>query len=240
MDDFATLPGGIYLGGKDANFVDADAQITDSFDNFIFTFGGRDTVLAGQGNDIVSLSKGNDFADGGSGNDVILGGQGRDTVLGGTGNDGVYGEDGDDRLDGGAGDDIVSGGRGHDLVGGGDGNDLVLGGDGHDTVIGGAGNDTVIGGAGHDQLAGGSGRDAFVFESGFGRDVVLDFQKGVDTLQIQANINGLRIRQPEDLARFVTGDAASAEIKLGSDSIKLVGVSRADLIGNLSDYVRIV
>lgn len=240
MDDFATLPGGIYLGGRENNFVDADAQLTDSFDNFIFTFGGRDTVLAGQGNDIVSLGNGDDFADGGAGDDVILGGQGRDTILGGAGNDGIYGEDGNDRLEGGAGDDTVSGGRGHDLVGGGDGNDLLLGGDGHDTVIGGAGNDTVIGGAGHDQLIGGSGSDTFVFESGFGRDVVLDFQKGVDTLQIQANINGLRIRQPEDLARFVSGDAASSEIRLGPDTIKLVGVSRADLLGNLSDYVRIV
>lgn len=240
MDDFATLPGGIYVGGNDRNFVDADAQITDSFDNFIFTFGGRDTVLAGQGNDVVSLGRGNDWADGGSGDDIITGEAGNDTIFGGTGNDGVYGDDGNDQVDGGAGDDTVSGGRGNDVVGGGAGDDLVVGGAGQDIVIGGAGRDTVVGGAGHDQLAGGAGSDTFVFESGFGRDVVLDFQKGVDTLQIQANINGLRITRPEDLARFVSGDAASSEIRLGPDTIKLVGVSRADLLGNLSDYVRIV
>jgi Ca2+-binding RTX toxin-like protein len=240
MDDFATLPGGVYIGGQDDNLVNADAQITDSFDNFIFTFGGRDTVNAGQGDDVVSLGKGNDRADGGSGNDVIVGDKGRDTIAGGAGNDGVYGDDGDDQVDGGLGDDIVGGGDGQDVVNGGAGNDLVDGGAGHDVVIAGSGDDVVHGGDGHDQLTGGAGRDTFVFESGFGKDVVLDFQKGQDILQIEANINGLRITQPSDLARFVSGDATSAEIKLGGDTIRLVGVSRADLLGNLGDYVKIV
>jgi Ca2+-binding RTX toxin-like protein len=240
MDDFATLPGGVYVGGQDSNLVNADAQITDSFDNFIFTFGGRDTVAAGQGDDVVALGKGNDSADGGSGNDTIIGEKGNDSISGGSGNDGVHGDEGNDQVDGGLGDDLVTGGDGQDVVTGGAGNDLVLGGSGQDLVLGGIGDDTVIGGDGHDQLAGGSGRDTFVFESGFGKDVVLDFQKGQDVLQIQANINGLRIASPSDLARFVSGDAGSSEIKLGSDTIKLVGVSRADLLGNIGDYVKIV
>jgi Ca2+-binding RTX toxin-like protein len=240
MDDFATLPGGVYIGGQDANQVNADEQITDSFDNFIFTFGGRDTVNAGQGDDVVSLGKGDDRADGGSGDDVILGDKGRDTITGGTGNDGVFGDEGDDQVDGGLGDDTVGGGAGQDVVTGGAGDDLVDGGAGHDIVLAGSGDDTIFGGAGQDQLSGGSGRDTFVFESGFGKDVVLDFQRGQDMLQIEANINGLRITQPSDLARFVSGDATSAEIKLGGDTIRLVGVSRADLLGNLDDYVKIV
>ena len=51
----------------------------------------------------------------------------------------------------------------------------------------------MIGGAGNDTLAGGAGPTVFVFEFGFGKDVVLDFQGGSDELEIEANINGLAI-----------------------------------------------
>ena len=43
-----------------------------------------------------------------------------------------------------------------------------------------------------------------------------------------------------DLAKFVSGDAISSTITLGSDTIKLVGVSKADLLGHLDQYVKIV
>ena len=80
----------------------------------------------------------------------------------------------------------------------------------------------------------------FLFESGFGKDVVLDFEKGVDTIAIQANINGLAITTADDLAPFVSGNAGYSEIKLHGDTIKLVGVSKDDLLNHLSDYVKIV
>jgi Ca2+-binding RTX toxin-like protein len=240
MDDFATLPGGIYIGGPGANLVNADTDITGGFDNLILTFGGRDTVNAGQGDDAVMLGKGDDVASGGSGNDTVLGEKGDDRIGGDAGDDVIEGENGKDTLDGGTGDDAISGGKQDDILAGGEGRDVLDGGDGDDLISGGAGNDTIVGGDGKDTLAGGAGKDVFVFESGFGKDVVLDFQKGVDKLEIQANINGLGIATPGDLAPYISGNAVSAEIKLGGDTIRLVGVSRNDLLSNLSDYVKIV
>jgi Ca2+-binding RTX toxin-like protein len=241
VDDFATLPGGIYLGGPRGDAFDADASFPAGvFDNLILTFGGNDTVHAGQGNDAVMLGTGNDYADGGAGRDILLGQQGDDTLLGGEGNDVLLGGEGKDQLDGGEGDDLVAGGMGHDVLSGGGGNDVIFGDMGHDVFAGGAGDDTIIGGQGHDTITGGSGQDVFFFESGFGKDVVLDFEKGVDSIAIEANINGLRISSPEDLAPYISGNASYSEIKLHGDTIKLVGVSKEDLLGNLCDYVKIV
>ena len=52
------------------------------------------------------------------------------------------------------------------------------------TVDGGAGNDTLYGGAGDDTLYGGTGQDTFVYANGGGNDIIKDYTKGQDTLQI--------------------------------------------------------
>lgn len=241
MDDFATLPGGIYLGTEGDDVVNASTAFPPGvFDNLILTFGGDDSVNAGAGADEVLLGEGDDTGVGGSGADVILGEDGDDLLIGNAGRDTLEGDDGEDVLDGGRGDDVLGGGDGDDIAAGGAGRDVVDGGDGNDILRGEAGNDTVVGGAGNDTLSGGSGKDVFVFESGFGKDVVLGFQKGVDTLEIEANINGLPITSAADLAGYVGGSASSATITLGADTIRLVGVSKADLLANLNDYVKIV
>ena len=46
MDDFATLPGGTYVGGSGSNLIDADHDMPGSFDNLILTFGGKADDLA--------------------------------------------------------------------------------------------------------------------------------------------------------------------------------------------------
>jgi len=84
---------------------------------------------------------------GGGGGDVYLAGGGNDQIDGGSGNDSLYGEDGADFLFGGSGDDLLDGGAG---------NDILMGSDGSDILIGGAGSDT------------------FIFQSGFGHDIVSD------------------------------------------------------------------
>ncbi|MGG5819304.1 calcium-binding protein [Falsiroseomonas sp. HW251] len=222
MTDFATLPGGIYMGTDGNDSVDADRLFPRGiFDNLILTFGGNDTVKAGKGFDAADL---------GAGDDSGLGSQGNDTLLGGTGNDSLDGAQGRDVLDGGDGNDVISGGQGDDRLSGGAGSDIIAGGDGKDLIIGGSGDDV---------MAGGKGQDVFLFESGFGKDVVLDFQKG-DTIAIQANINGTGITKAADLAGYVSGNAASSTITIGDDTIKLVGVSKSDLLAHLNDYVKIV
>jgi len=241
MDDFATLPGGVYLGSDQSELVDAGQGFPpNAFDNLILTFGGNDSVLAGAGDDQVLLGDGDDIAEGGTGDDVILGEAGNDRVLGGNGNDVLSGDEGRDSLDGGNGDDGLEGGDGDDVLVGGNGDDALAGGAGSDVIAGGNGRDVIEGGAGDDVLSGGRGSDVFVFESGFGKDVVLDFQKGVDVLEIQANINGLPIGSAADLSGYITGNAVSSTITLNGDTIRLVGVSVSDLRDNLDSYVKIV
>jgi Ca2+-binding RTX toxin-like protein len=46
---------------------------------------------------------------------------------------------------------------------------------GNDISLGRGGVDTLSGGVGNDRMTGGIGEDKFVFEPGFGRDVITDF-----------------------------------------------------------------
>jgi Ca2+-binding RTX toxin-like protein len=65
--------------------------------------------------------------------------------------------------------------------------DTLRGRAGNDTLTGGDGNDTVFGGAGNDVLAGGDGNDKFAFSSfSDGRDVVLDFVRGSDRIDMSS------------------------------------------------------
>ncbi len=171
---------------------------------------------------LITTFGGKDWIDAGEGNDIVFAGLGHDIAYGGAGHDYVYGEDGHDTLGGNAGNDHVSGGRGHDVL------------------YGDEGDDTLDGGAGHDTLTGGANEDVFYFESGFGMDVVTDFRPGQDVLAIKANINGLDVSSPEDLAAYVKSDGGNAVIKLHGDTITLVGISREDLVEHLSSYVKIV
>lgn len=109
-------------------------------------------------------------------NDTIVGILGRDTLSGGAGADSLLGGDGGDLLLGGTGADRLRGGIGNDSLLGGRGTDLLQGEDGRDTLRGGPGDDT---------LAGGEGADRFVFRHGEGRDVVTDFESGLDRLRLE-------------------------------------------------------
>lgn len=82
-------------------------------------------------------------------------------------------------------------GSGNDKLIGNDVSNTLNAGAGNDGLTGGAGNDRLIGGAGTDSLTGGSGGDTFVFAagdspSGLGRDVIADFEKGSDRIDLSA------------------------------------------------------
>jgi len=84
----------------------------------------------------------------------------------------------------------LSGLGGADTLIGGGGSDTLLGGGGADSLSGDGGADRIVGGTGRDTLTGGGGSDTFVFEPGFGRDVITDFDAvaagGQDFIDIQA------------------------------------------------------
>jgi Ca2+-binding RTX toxin-like protein len=161
---------------------------------------GNDLINGGAGADVIHGSDGNDTINSGpgiatatdqlygdDGNDVIKASNGDTGALldGGTGNDQLYGgwatnvingDDGNDYLSSGGGNDTLHGGAGNDSMKGGPGITQMFGDGGNDTLAGGAGNEFLSGGSGNDTLSGGAGNDTFMFSSGFGKDVILDFQ----------------------------------------------------------------
>ncbi|WP_160310383.1 calcium-binding protein [Microvirga vignae] len=135
-----------------------------------------DNLHGGAGADRIRGGAGGDLIEGGGNADHLRGDEGRDIIGGGVGNDTVRG---------GSGDDFVSGQSGTDWVYGDSGNDQIEGGSGSDYLFGGNGNDFVWGGTGNDKMRGGSGSDLFLFNTGNdGRDVIYDFQSGIDKIRI--------------------------------------------------------
>lgn len=147
---------------------------------------GRDSLYGGEGHDMMSGGWGNDFVSGGPGNDTLAGSYDNDTVDGGEGDDSMGGGPGTDLMYGGPGNDIIGSGEEADTVWAGTGNDFVSAGDGDDLVYGEEGDDTLNGGQGSDTLYGGSGADVFrFFERSRGeRDVIMDFERGIDRLEL--------------------------------------------------------
>ena len=123
---------------------------------------------------------------------------------------------------------------------GGNGNDRLTGNTANNTLSGGGGNDTIEGGAGNDKLIGGSGNgsDTFVFRSGFGKDMVTDFQIGTtaalnhDTLDLRA----FGFNSVADVLSH-TDPGADAVIHIGADTITLQGVTKAQLQSHAFDLL---
>lgn len=124
------------------------------------------------------------FGFGDDGSESLLGTRGADRISGGTGDDTILGLGGDDILRGGEGEDALGGGPGNDRLLGQAGGDNLTGGYGLDTLLGGFGQDTLRGGVGNDDLTGGLAADVFVFGHGGGIDLVEDFGRGADRIDV--------------------------------------------------------
>ncbi|NOX73095.1 MAG: hypothetical protein GXP03_05585 [Alphaproteobacteria bacterium] len=163
----------------------------------ISAYAGDDLVEGGNGADVIDLGRGADLAYGGRGFDKILAGRGNDVVWAGRGNDNVAGSDG------------------ADTIYGGNGNDRIVGGKQNDALFGGNGFDELVGGKGDDLLTGGAGIDTFIFrfQQQNGYDTILDFETGLDRLQIEGggNINDVVLTDLGDRVQ-ITINAISFEI----------------------------
>lgn len=169
---------------------------------------GVDSLEGGNGNDVYMVDDLSDVIVEGSG-----GGAGTDTIettlnvytlntanvenltFVGIGNFTGTGSDGANQITGGTGNDVLNGGTGNDVLLGQNGNDSLLGGTGADSLSGGAGADTLVGGNGADTLSGGTGNDVFVLiatsdssttNGGTGTDLVTDFTRGQDLINVAA------------------------------------------------------
>jgi serralysin len=178
-----TLNGGIgrdsMVGGAgdDHYFVDNLADVV------------TETILNGKGGgiDTVESSVTYSLAARANVDHLILTGSANSNGTGNALNNEITGNAGNNLLNGGTGNDTVTGGDGNDKMDGAAGNDVLDGGNANDMLIGGAGNDTVTGGDGNDKMTGGTGNDIFDFdlvsELG-GLDIITDFKKGLDRIDI--------------------------------------------------------
>lgn len=200
---------------------------------------GNDRLRGDEGNDQLSGSQGDDILSGGDGTDLLIGNQGSDIGFGGAGVDRLLGQVGKDILVGDAGKDTVSGGIGDDYLLGGDGQDdlqgdngrdILNGGAGRDRLNGGAGDDRINGGAGDDQITGGQGADQFIYRPGGGNDVITDFEKGSDKI----DLSSFRFQGFSDFTAKATLSGSTITLGTGS-SLQLNGVTVSTLTA--SDFI---
>ncbi|WP_027578337.1 carbohydrate-binding domain-containing protein [Bradyrhizobium sp. Ai1a-2] len=179
--DNDTIDGGpgndVINGGAGADVIHGGAG-DDSINSGPGIATATDQLYGDDGNDIIKAGNGDTGAllDGGAGNDQLYGGWATNVINGGDGNDYLSSGGGNDTLSGGAGNDSFKGGQGLAQMSGDDGNDTLMGGTGNELLYGGSGDDRFNGGGGNDTLSGGAGNDTFMFASGFGKDVIVDFQ----------------------------------------------------------------
>ncbi len=126
-------------------------------------------------------------------------------------------------------DDYIDGGVSGDTISGGAGNDTLVGSAGNDSLSGGAGNDSLWGGDGDDTLTGGAGEDTFIYYDGDGKDVIENYQSGVDTVMIMSGtvsnpiVDGSNVYFSVGDGQITFEDAASKPIVLVNRSSKQVG-----------------
>lgn len=172
-----------------------------------------------QGNYVLSVISTALVVNGTARDDVITGGATGNTITGFAGND---------RIDGGDGKDKLIGANGADTLIGGNGNDTLWGGASNDSLSGGAGFDIINGGGGDDILRGGLAGDTFQFNRSSGRDVVLDFEDGIDRIQIGGGITGIGQLTLTQVDFDVVITFGTTRIEL--DNMSLSEISAADFI----------
>ncbi|MEM8722140.1 MAG: hypothetical protein AAGE84_23070 [Cyanobacteria bacterium P01_G01_bin.39] len=230
----------VILGGLNNDILRGDVgndRIIGSFgDDTLFGAAGDDTIIGGSGFDVLIEASDTDFTltDSslvGNGTDSLTaiqrvqltGGNGdnlidasavaviNQTVLtGGNGNDTLLGGAKQDTLRGNAGDDLLEGGDLRDVMFGGADDDILMGMSGNDILKGEAGNDTLAGGQGKDFYYGGAGADVFALEVFDDKDIIFDFEDGVDSFSLGADLGF------EDLR--ITGNAAGTTSAIRLDS----------------------
>ncbi|MEO9781710.1 MAG: calcium-binding protein [Sedimentitalea sp.] len=197
-----TLFGGhgddVLVGGRDADILDGgNGHDTTSYEfshQAVFVdlrlgiaFGGD-----AQGDRLISIENitGSDHSD------ALYGSAEDERLYGRQGDDQVFGRSGDDFLDGGYGGDFLRGGQGNDTIDGSLGSDRIAGNAGDDILFGGYGRDRdfIHGGAGQDvimlggdRISGGADADVFVFRFSLGRDVITDFEDGIDLIDLPSS-----------------------------------------------------
>ncbi|MEM9101029.1 MAG: calcium-binding protein [Pseudomonadota bacterium] len=193
------IDGEVILGiknsqGQIASSVKGDEKRDKS--DLLIAVNDEDTVLSGRyGNDVLIAKGGDDTIYGGENDDVLLGQDGSDTLFGGTGYDQLYGGDKKDYL-------YAQGKTDREDTA----NDYLDGGAGDDELFGADGDNTLIGGKDNDILQGGKGNDTYIFNTGDGKDKIIDTE-GSNQLVINKKVINRLQRLAPDSDIFVAVDA---------------------------------
>ena len=178
---------------------------------------GIENLVGGDFNDRFVGSTGDNRLEMGAGSNVAVGLGGDDTIIGGNGVDNLQGGAGEDTLRGNNGRDVLDGGADGDVLVGGADNDQLRGGTGSDTIEGGTGRDILIGGTVNGTSFPGDGDvDYFVFDDpgespvGAGRDIIRDFEVGIDQIVLVDMQVGLTFIGTDS---FQTGKSGVAEVR---------------------------
>jgi Ca2+-binding RTX toxin-like protein len=104
---------------------------------------------------------------------------------------------------------------------------------GRDLLTGGTGHDTLSGGFGRGTLVGGSGFDLFVFEDGFGKDTLRDFDA-----DDREKIDFSQVAEIESFADLVTNHLSEIEgdavVSVGNHALRLKGISVLEIGSGLA------
>lgn len=223
--------------------------------NFIAIPGTTNTVDGSMGDDDLEGTLGSEILRGLDGNDTLDARGGDDTLEGGSGNDRMIIDSTDDAVIELAGEgydrviasvsavlsDHVEAGNltGSDDLSmtaastgswlqGNSGSNTLTGAGGNDRLDGNAGDDRIVGGQSNDILEGGTGSDDFVFMIGDGIDRIVDFEIGMDSIDLR----GTALTYG-DLT--ITDGAGFALVDYGSDLIRVDGVTAAQLSSDQFD-----
>ena len=114
-------------------------------------------------------------------------------------------------------------------------NDQIMGSDTADVLDAGAGEDILVDGHGSDTLTGGSGADLFVFSLDGVEDLILDFERGVDRLDLSSfdflyDVSQLSIVPTSDGAVITFADEILRIISDDGQSLSLLDFKNPDIL----------
>ena len=189
-----------------------------------------DKLFGGAGDDILKGNMGDDTLNGGTYDDRLIGGKDSDILLGRNGDDTLNGGIDADKLWGGSGNDILIGQEGEDILNGGADDDILKGKEGNDVLTGGTGSDTIFGGMGLDRLRGNAGQDTFVLEANSGRDLITDFEDGVDVIKLseQMSFEQINIIDAPLYSATAIQDDANKEVLAVLRGVEAASITEAD------------
>lgn len=235
--------------GVDRVLARADYTLPANVENLSANNGPQGFTLTGNEEDNVIIGlAGDDMLYGMNGSDVLRGKGGQNALFGGIGADILWATDGTNILSGGADDDsyFVRSDNASILEFAEEGTDkaytivdfllaagqhvevlraitplgITLGGNEFsNTIQGAAGDDTIFGGGGDDRLIGRGGTDTFQFFSNWGVDVIVDFDDGIDMIDMSnsgvTSVGELSFSRPGQNVRI--SDGQNTIIIIGED-----------------------